>query len=392
MLHVCRLAVALCCALALAQGAGALPIDNFEEGDFSVGPQPAGPPAEAEQTGLDPANVVGGTRHLSVLAIGPSLSSAGLATTGGPDSALLSTPVPNPPGCPFPSSCGGVDTLVYDGTPGLTEDGTAGTLGLDLSGFQAIEIDAVVTRASQPVAPLGPLGPVICSIVPLPAPLCQPPLFLGFVPPGLCAIGLCTPGVQLQLPPTRYQVSLSDSTGTGVPNFLPLLTGTNRLLLSTFATTLHPVDLSDVQAIRIRINAVVGSVSISDIRAAAVPVAVDLKPGTALNCVNTGSKGKVPVALLGSSTFNVLDVDTSSLSFGGAAVQQCAVQDLIPADGFPDLNCKYKTQQVAWPAPGSDCGSVVLTGEKTDGTEIEGSDVACLAGEPTCELGMPPLP
>ena len=40
-------------------GAGALTIDNFEEGDFSVGPQPSGPPAEAEQTGLDPANVVG---------------------------------------------------------------------------------------------------------------------------------------------------------------------------------------------------------------------------------------------------------------------------------------------------------------------------------------------
>ena len=59
MLYVCRLAAALGCALALAQGAGALTIDNFEEGDFSVGAQPSGPPAEAEQTGLDPANVVG---------------------------------------------------------------------------------------------------------------------------------------------------------------------------------------------------------------------------------------------------------------------------------------------------------------------------------------------
>jgi hypothetical protein len=35
---------------------------------------------------------------------------------------------------------------------------------------------------------------------------------------------------------------------------------------------------------------------------------------------------------------------------------------------------------------------VTLTGEETDGTAIEGSDVACLAGEPTCELGIPSLP
>ena len=389
MLHVCRLAVALCCALALAQGAGALTLDNFEEGDFSVGPQPVGPPVQVEQSGLDPANVAGGTRQLGVLAIGSSLASASLTTTAGPDSGLLSTPVPNPPGCPFPGGCGGVYTLVYDGIANLTDDGSDGTLGLDLSGFQAIEIDAVVTRATQPVGPLGPLGPVICSIVPLPAPLCQPPLYLGFIPPGLCALGLCFPGAQLQLPPTRFQVSLSDSASTQVPVFLPLVTGTNRILLSTFTG----VDLADIQGIRVRLNGVVGSVSVSEIRAAAVPVLVDLKPGTALNCVNPGSQGKVQVALLGSSNYDVLDVDASSLRFGGAAPNQCfAVEDLAPYDGFPDLRCKYKTQQVAWPAPGSDCGAVVLTGEETDGTEIEGSDVACLAGEPTCELGMPPLP
>lgn len=387
-MHVCRLAVALCCVLGLAQGAGALTVDDFEEGDFSVGPQAAGPPAEAEQTGLDPANVVGGTRHVAVLSSGPSLSSASLATTAGPDSGSFSTPVPNPPGCPFPTGCGGFFTLIYDGLANLTDDASAGDLGLDLSGFEAIEVDAVVTRASQPVGPLGPLGPVICGIVPLPAPLCQPPLFLGFIPPGLCALGLCFPGAQLQLPPTRFQVSLSDSTSTEVPVFLPLVTGTNSIPLSTFTT----LDLSDIQGIRVRINGVVGSVSISEIRVPGRPVAVDLKPGNALNCVNPGSHGKVPVALLGSSDFDVLDVDASSLSFGGAAPQNCNVEDVAPFDGFPDLGCKYNTQDVAWPAPGSDCGEVVLTGEETDGTVIEGSDVACLAGEPTCELGVPPPP
>jgi hypothetical protein len=116
-------------------------------------------------------------------------------------------------------------------------------------------------------------------------------------------------------------------------------------------------------------------------------VTVDLKPGSDPNCVQPTSRGSVPVAILGASDLDVLQIDQSSLRFGGAVPQKCALQDQAPADGIPDLTCHYKASTVAWPAPGGDCGEVVLTGALSDGTKIEGADRACLAGEPTCTAG-----
>lgn len=129
---------------------------------------------------------------------------------------------------------------------------------------------------------------------------------------------------------------------------------------------------------------------ITDIRRVPPPpveVAVDLKPGSDPNCVKPSSRGSVSVAILGASDLDVSQIDQSSLDFGGAVPQRCDLGDQAPADGIPDLTCHFQNLAVAWPAPGSDCGDVVLTGALTDGTEIEGADLACLAGEPTCKAG-----
>ena len=48
-------------------------------------------------------------------------------------------------------------------------------------------------------------------------------------------------------------------------------------------------------------------------------LAVDVHPGSAVNPVQPGSSGLIPVAILGSETFDVLDVDAASLRFEGAA-------------------------------------------------------------------------
>jgi hypothetical protein len=116
-----------------------------------------------------------------------------------------------------------------------------------------------------------------------------------------------------------------------------------------------------------------------------LPVDIDLKPGSDPNCVKTNSKGSVPVAILGASDLDVTQIDQSSLEFGGAnPPQRCALADQAPTDGIPDLTCHFATSAVAWPAPGSECGDVTLTGELVDGTAIEGSDLACLTGEAGC--------
>lgn len=128
----------------------------------------------------------------------------------------------------------------------------------------------------------------------------------------------------------------------------------------------------------------------------------DLKPGSNPNCVNsTKKKGRTPVGIYGSAEFDVQNVDVTTLSFGGAAPIKCKVTHLLSEvstgvfefDGFIDLICHYSTPEVSWPPEGSDCAAVLLTGVNLDGTPIESADLACLAGEETCEVGDPvPLP
>jgi hypothetical protein len=118
-------------------------------------------------------------------------------------------------------------------------------------------------------------------------------------------------------------------------------------------------------------------------------VDIDLKPGSDPNCINPNAGGRTSVAILSSENFDAQSVDTSELEFGGASAERCGLEDTKPKDGILDLACRYKVSEVAFPAPGpgSDCGEVGLTGFLIDGTAIEGSDVACLPGEATCEAG-----
>jgi hypothetical protein len=58
-------------------------------------------------------------------------------------------------------------------------------------------------------------------------------------------------------------------------------------------------------------------------------------------------------------------------------------------DRFPDMVCHFETARVAWPAPGTNCGAVRLTGTLNDGTPIFGIDNACLAGETNCATRTP---
>ena len=119
-------------------------------------------------------------------------------------------------------------------------------------------------------------------------------------------------------------------------------------------------------------------------------VAIDIKPGSFPNCFNIDGNGVIPVAILGSTNFDVTDIDVNTLSFAGLDVRvrgnntrQCSVEDVSgnftspegDPDGYPDLVCQFVDDPNLW---SPDDGTATLTGNLLDGTPIEGTDSICL--------------
>jgi len=138
--------VALALAAALAQPAASLTIDNFEEGNFNVVdytasypvplPIPATPTfTDFEGAGLATSNVIGGVRLVR--------SGQSGATLGAATSALATTPADDSAAFSYVADAGTADfSFIYDGVANGVNDGSAGTLGLDLSAFSNFQIDA----------------------------------------------------------------------------------------------------------------------------------------------------------------------------------------------------------------------------------------------------------
>jgi hypothetical protein len=104
-------------------------------------------------------------------------------------------------------------------------------------------------------------------------------------------------------------------------------------------------------------------------------VDIDIKPNEtgATTKINLKKSGLTPVAILGSETFNVEDVDRTTLAFGpnGAAPVHIVLGHLedVNLDGFMDLVSHYHTRQTGL-QPGDT--QACVTGEKLDDTPFEG--------------------
>jgi hypothetical protein len=105
-----------------------------------------------------------------------------------------------------------------------------------------------------------------------------------------------------------------------------------------------------------------------------ITVAIDIKPGSDTNPINLKSNGVIPVAILGSSTFDVTEVDETTLAFGpdGAAIaHNHAHLENVNGDDFADLVAHFRTQETGI-APGDT--EACLVGETLDGLELNGCD------------------
>lgn len=112
-----------------------------------------------------------------------------------------------------------------------------------------------------------------------------------------------------------------------------------------------------------------------------IMVTVDVKPDSDPACINPKSKGVIPVAVLGSATFDVATIDPSTLSLNSLSVNnvgngrfQCSISD-VNRDGYPDLVCQFGNTASAWK---NNPTTAILSGKLYDHTNILGSDAICL--------------
>jgi len=106
-----------------------------------------------------------------------------------------------------------------------------------------------------------------------------------------------------------------------------------------------------------------------------LPIDLDIKPGSDPNAINPSLEGDLPVAILGSETFDVAGVDVTTLAFGpsGARFDHSHGPHLddVDGDGLLDLVSHYRTHQT-----GIEFGDTeaCVIGELLDSTPFEGCD------------------
>jgi len=107
-------------------------------------------------------------------------------------------------------------------------------------------------------------------------------------------------------------------------------------------------------------------------------VDIDIKPGSMENPVNPGENGQLPVSILGSSSFDVTQIDASSIQLGSVALSTRGKAEKLAysfedvnGDGFMDMMTFFGVPDLALTSSETE---LTMTAVLSDGTSISGSD------------------
>lgn len=164
-----------------------------------------------------------------------------------------------------------------------------------------------------------------------------------------------------------------DRRDSRIDNFVVPATGNYVVGVSTYPRHfLHGGDVRSGAVDEGTYVLVIDGMSVSTLQ-----ISMDIKPGNddVSPPINPRSKGKIPVALLGSESFDVEDVDVDSLTFGASGYEQSLHKCAKSAkdanrDGYPDLLCHFYTAKTNFDGTSIE-GRV--RGKTEDGVEFEGA-------------------
>jgi hypothetical protein len=110
-------------------------------------------------------------------------------------------------------------------------------------------------------------------------------------------------------------------------------------------------------------------------------VAIDIKPGTVPNCFNNDGHGVIPVAILGSATFDVTRINVASVrlqgllpKLSGTGTPLASLED-VNSDGVPDMVIQFQNVAGTF-ASGASWAAV--TGLLVSGQPFGGFDPVCI--------------